>query len=176
VVIYGLFANGFSSYPVHPKHSHRVINEPLLAKHLLFQNSVPPERLPSSLAEVRYRCPLFARPAVRSASLLEQRGFEPPVLFGLFRLRKEAEAQPLSARICQQIARRIILWSALAQWPSLKPPGFVSVRNHKEDRQFESPLLQQRGTANHRSVSRLLLAVARRQRSVCKGRFRRLIH
>ena len=48
-------------------------------------------------------------PAVSTDSLLERRGFEPPVLFGLFRLGKGVEVRPFSTRICRQIARRTIL-------------------------------------------------------------------
>jgi len=92
-------------------------------------------------------------PAVRSASLLERRGFEPPVLFCLFAPWKRVEVAPFSARICQQIrwennsliGPRVV---ALAETSSL----FLSARNHKEDRQFESPPLHQRVTANRRSA------------------------
>jgi len=49
---------------------------------------------------------------------IERSALELPVLFGLFPLEKGTEVQPLSARICEQIARRIIiLRAALAQQP-----------------------------------------------------------
>ena len=55
---------------------------------------------------------------------------------------------------------------ALAETSSL----FVSARNHKEDRQFESPPLQQRGTANRRSDPSMTL---RRYRAIGPPHMRR---
>jgi hypothetical protein len=49
------------------------------------------------------------KPPVRSASLVERRGFEPAVLFGLYPFEKEKDVWPLFlAKICRQIARRAI--------------------------------------------------------------------
>ena len=85
-------------------------------------------------------------PRVRTDSLLERRGFEPPVLFGFFPLWKGKRSPVQNQPIDRSENDSLIAFSAVAP---LRLRVFVGARNHKEDRQFESPPLHQRVSANH---------------------------
>ena len=89
-----------------------------------------------------------AEPAVRTDSLVEQRGFELPVLFVVPGAYERLE---VSAGSLRKAARRIILRFDLLANSGGKRLDFGPFSNGekaKEDRRFESPLLHQRGTAN----------------------------
>jgi len=87
-------------------------------------------------------------PAVRTASLVERRGFEPPVLFvvpGAYE-RLEVSAgvtalKPIRELFSERSGGK--LWPRTA---GLRP--FSKGEKAKEDRRFESPPLHQRVTAN----------------------------
>jgi hypothetical protein len=91
--------------------------------------------------------------AVRSASLVERRGFEPPVSFGSFASGRPFGIRSFSAGMCDDSRRRKLSLCGFFGMAALKSPesrAFRECTECKEDRQFESPLLQQRGTANRR--------------------------
>jgi len=95
-------------------------------------------------------------PAVRSASLLEQRGFELPVLFVVPGAYERLE---VSARATALRPTRELFSERSTGNSGRKRHDFgLSSRGKKtkEDRRFESPLLHRRVSANRRSRSLFL--------------------
>jgi hypothetical protein len=99
-------------------------------------------------------CTIRDGPAVRSDSLVERGGFEPPVLFvvpgacerlGFQRGRRTKTDQ----RNCSPSDLAAKFWPKTTRTSTL-----FQGKKPKRDRRFESPLLHQRGTANRRAFGR----------------------
>ena len=110
-----------------------------------------------------------AAPTIPSCGLTHWRA-KVPALFGFFHLRKKGRSPAVfRPKFCRRIARKITLWSALAQWPSLKLRAFRK-RQEPTKRTGGSNLVCSSNESVRTAVSRDKCAISLRSGKVYRCR------